>query len=319
MEYFTRKHAPWVLSFALAVLCVWAYSFFLAPPAGFPSGSAVRIARGSSAPTVSLQLADAQVIKYPSLLRFVLRVSGASARVQAGTYRFEKPQNVLAVAFRLVTGAYGFPAVRLTVTEGMTVREMAARIEAAFLEISADEVIAEAKPYEGYLFPDTYLFSSASDAASIVASMRAHFDETLVPLMINVRASGRSLADIIIIASLLEKEARTTESRRIVAGILYNRLAIGMPLQVDAVFGYIFNRDTYSPSYADLKVDSPYNTYTHTGLPPGPIGNPGMDAILAALNPIQTEYLYYLTGMDNLMHYATTYAGHQANQRKYLK
>jgi UPF0755 protein len=91
-----------------------------------------------------------------------------------------------------------------------------------------------------------------------------------------------------------------------------------MPLQVDAVFGYIYNRDTYSPSFTDLKVVSPYNTYTHKGLPPGPINNPGLDSLDAALHPTKTDYLYYLTDANGVMHYATTYAGHQANQRKYL-
>lgn len=104
-----------------------------------------------------------------------------------------------------------------------------------------------------------------------------------------------------------------------VSGILWNRIERRMPLQVDAVFGYIFERATYSPSFADLKVDSPYNTYTHAGLPPGPICNPGLDALLAAARPAKTNYLYYLTGKDGLMHYAMTYAEHQANQRKYLK
>ena len=120
-------------------------------------------------------------------------------------------------------------------------------------------------------------------------------------------------------ASLVEKEARTIASRRLVAGILWNRLELGMPLQVDAVFGYIFNRETYSPSFADLTTESPYNLYLHKGLPPGPINNPGLDALGATLNPTKTDYLYYLTGTDNLMHYATTYAGHLANQRKYLQ
>ena len=108
------------------------------------------------------------------------------------------------------------------------------------------------------------------------------------------------------------------ESKRVVAGILKNRLKLDMPLQVDAVFGYIFGRGTYSPSYADLAVDSPYNTYTHKGLPPGPISNPGLDSLEAAANPAKTDYLYYLTGKDGLMHYATTHAGHQANRKKYL-
>jgi UPF0755 protein len=149
--------------------------------------------------------------------------------------------------------------------------------------------------------------------------MRDNFDAKLAPLVADVRASGRRLSDTVILASLVEKEARTSVNRRIVAGILLNRLRLGMPLQVDAVFGYIYGRDTYSPSFADLKVDSPYNTYMHPGLPPGPINNPGLDALLAVLHPTETAYLYYLTDRDGVMHYAKTYATHQANQAKYLR
>ena len=150
-------------------------------------------------------------------------------------------------------------------------------------------------------------------------SLRANFDTKIKALSPAIDASGHSLSDIVIMASLVEKEARTSANRRIVAGILWNRLEKNMPLQVDAVFGYINNRDTYSPSLTDLKIDSPYNTYVYKGLPPGPINNPGLDSLDAAVNPTKTDYFYYLTGSDNQMHYATTYAEHQANQKKYLK
>ncbi len=103
------------------------------------------------------------------------------------------------------------------------------------------------------------------------------------------------------------------------AGLINNRLKLGMPLQVDAVFGYIYGRDTYSPSLTDLKVNSPYNSYTHKELPPGPIDNPGLDSIDAAIHPTKTGYLYYLTDKNGVMHYATTFAQHQANQQKYLR
>jgi len=314
-----NRYRAWVVSFALAMLLVGSFQVLFSPPTDFPVGSVVSVARGSSAVLVAEQLADARIIKRPALLRFILRVSGMSADVQAGVYRFEAPQNVFRVAFRLVAGDYGFPPARLTFFEGATVREMTAQVVSALPGISEEDFIAKAKPYEGYLFPDTYLLPPSSDAASVIALLRANFDAKTASIADDVRASGRPLSAIVIMASLLEKEARTDASRRIVAGILYNRLDLGMPLQVDAVFGYIFNRDTYSPSYDDLKVDSPYNTYTRRGLPPGPINNPGLDALLAAVHPTKTEYLYYLTGTDNLMHYATTYAGHQANQRKYLK
>lgn len=308
----------WILVGAFAVLSLFFYYVACAAPADFPSGDLIVVSRGASAGEVAQQLADARVIKQPLLLRILLRIDGTGGAVQAGVYRFESPQNLFSVTRRLVTGDYRLPPVRLTFIEGAAVRDMAAQIAEAF-SVSGDTFSAKAKPYEGYLFPDTYLFPVSATADSILATLRKNFDIKTAPLAPDVAASGRPLSDIVIMASLIEKEARTTLNRRIVAGILWKRLARGMPLQVDAVFGYIYNRDTYSPSLADLKVDSPYNTYLHKGLPPTPINNPGLDALEAVLHPVQTEYVYYLTGNDDLMHYATTYAEHQANQRKYLK
>ncbi len=308
----------WLVGAVALVALIVGYQSMFAAPMNFPSGSVVSITRGVSAPLIAQKLADANIIAHPSLLRFVLRLSGTSADVQAGAYRFDTPQNIFVVAFRLVTGAYGFPPVRITFPEGTTVREAAVQVADALPGVKAKDFLKEAEPYEGYLFPDTYFFPPSADAALVVASMRTNFNAKIAPLSDEMNASGRSLSDIVILASLVEKEARTNTNKRIVAGILFNRLKLGMPLQVDAVFGYIYGRDTYSPSFADLTVDSPYNTYTHTGLPPGPIDNPGLDSIEVVLNPTKTDYLYYLTGKDNLMHYATTYAGHQANRRKYL-
>lgn len=318
MEYLKRQN-PWVVAFALALILVGGYRALFAAPADFPAGSIVVIARGTSAPQIGEQLAEKRVVAHSSVLRSVLRALGKSESVQSGAYRFESPQDVFTVANRLATGAYGFPPIRITFAEGTTIREMAEKIASALPEISASDFLKEARPYEGYLFPDTYLFPPSADASSVIAAMRANFNTRISPLLGDIQASGHSLSDVVIVASLIEKEARTTANRRIVAGILWNRLKLGMRLQVDAVFGYINNRATYSPSFEDLEIASPYNTYLHAGLPPGPINNPGLDSLDAAINPTITDYLYYLTGSDNLMHYAVTYAGHLANQRKYLR
>ena len=313
-----KRYVWWVISFAVAVVIVGGYALF-APPSNFPSGDIVVINRGALMSEISEQLFNANIIRYPSVLRLVLRVSGASNTVKSGAYLFKSQENVFNIANRLATGAYGLPPVRITFPEGITVRDMAEKVGDSLPLISAQDFISLGKAYEGYLFPDTYLFPPDATAESVIKAMRANFDIKIALLTNDIKASGRTVSDIITLASLVEKEARTEENRRIVAGILLNRLKLGMPLQVDAVFGYIFNRDTYSPSFEDLKVNSPYNTYTHTGLPPGPICNPGTESVQAVLYPTKTEYLYYLTGSDNLMHYATTYAGHQSNQRKYLK
>jgi len=315
---FFKHHAKWFYSFAIAIILVGGYLFLFAPPSNFPSGSIIVINRGASIADITEQLFNEKIIKHPTVLHFILRISGASTRVRSGAYLFHTPQNVISIANRLTTGAYGIPPIRITIPEGVTVRDISEKVTEALHFISAQDFMKEGKSEEGYLFPDTYLFAPDADSASVIDAMRKNFDAKIAPFLSEIQTSGRSLSDIVTMASLVEKEARTIENKRIVAGILSNRLKLGMPLQVDAVFGYIFNRDTYPPSYADLTVDSPYNTYTHTGLPPGPIANPGLESINATLHPTKTKYLYYLTGSDNLMHYATTYAEHQANQRKYL-
>jgi UPF0755 protein len=300
------------------LLLLGGYLFVFAPPADFSPGTIVRIEQGTSTPDIAEELYEAHVLKHPLVLRVLLRLSGESSSVQTGAYKFGTPENAFVIAYRIVTGSYGLMPVRITFIEGTTIREMAAEVEGAFPAISAHDFMTAAAGQEGYLFPDTYFFQPSMNAQMIVAMMRANFNVKLASIKDDVQGSGRSIADIVTMASLVEREARSEEARRMVAGVLWNRVDKKMPLQVDAVFGYIFNRATYSPSYADLKVDSPYNTYTHAGLPPGPIANPSLDALLAAANPAKTKYLYYLTGRDGLMHYATTYAGHQANLRKYL-
>ena len=314
-----KRQNPWVIAFSGAILLIGIYTALFAPPSNFPTKSTITISKGSAAPSVARQLVDARVIARPSLFLFLLRMTGTSSFIQAGPYRFESPENLFVVMYRIVVGDYGLPSVRITFPEGTTVRDAASLIDGNLPEVSDADFLKLAKPYEGYLFPDTYVFPPSSDASSIVALMRINFNTKIAPLSAEITSSGRSLSDVITLASLIEREARSSESKRMVAGILENRLKLGMPLQVDAVFGYIFDRDTYSPSLKDLTVDSPYNTYTHTGLPPGPICNPGLDSIEAVLNPTKTDNLYYLTGRDGLMHYATTYAGHQANRRKYLR
>lgn len=313
-----KKNIPWVVAFVLALVIVIGYESTIAPPRNFSPGTLVRIVRGSSAPEIANELSEAHIIAHPTLLRALLRITGKSDAVQTGVYKFDTAQNLFSVAYRLIAGVYGIPAARITFVEGVTLREAGTQVANAIPGISTDDFMSAAQGQEGYLFPDTYFFQPGVDAQTVVATMRANFEKKIAPLASAITASGHSLSDIVTLASLVEKEARTPEDKHIVAGILWNRIKLGMPLQVDAVFGYIYNRETYSPSPADLQVKSPYNTYTHIGLPPGPIDNPGIESLEAAVNPTTTKYLYYLSGNDGLMHYATTYAGHQANLRKYL-
>ncbi len=289
-----------------------------APPLTFSSTTIV-VEKGDTVTHVASVLYDKGIISHPRLFSLLLRGTGTSGRLQSGAYLFLNPQSLFTVAYRLVHASYGLPSAWITFVEGMTVREYGELLEAKLPTVDATEFLQLAQDDEGYLFPDTYVFAPGTTEEEIVMRLRTTFDAKLKPLTPDIEASGHTLQDVVIMASLVEKEARTDPNRRLVAGVLWNRLMHNMPLQVDAVFGYIYNRDTYSPSYDDLKVDSPYNTYLHRGLPPGPIDNPGLESIDAALHPTPSKYLYYLVDSEGIMHYASTYDEQLANQRKYLK
>lgn len=316
--HFLRLWIHWLTVVVIGILVLVSAYLMLSAPMNFSSSTLV-VKQGDSAAVIAQALADAHVITSPTTLRFLLRVSGGDDKIHEGAYRFDAPENSFSVARRLITSDYGLPSVKLTFPEGYTSLDMARDIHKSLPSISEAEFARLAKPDEGYLFPDTYSFQPSATARDIIAKLRDNFRTKTVSLVPAGAAQGHGLNDIVVMASLIEKEARTDESRRLVSGILWNRINKGMPLQVDAVFGYIFGRDTYSPSPSDLKVDSPYNTYRNKGLPPGPINNPGLAALSAAADPTNTPYLYYLTGNDGTMHYATTYEGHKVNLIKYLK
>ncbi|MEJ0053194.1 MAG: endolytic transglycosylase MltG [bacterium] len=314
---YTRAQA---LALLVALALVFSgYWLLIRPPSAFPTGSIVTVPSGLAVSGVAKVLAEDNVVAYPRLLSVILRLSGNAAHVQAGDYSLEEPLGLAHVAYRLAAGDFDLDPVRVTLPEGLTAREMGLIYARSFPEITAENFRTAGERYEGYLFPDTYLFLPNAKAADVIATMRTNFDTKVASVTPEINASGHSFSDVIIMASILEREAKTSEDKRMVARILWNRIRIGMPLQVDAVFGYIHGRDTYSPTFADLEVDSPYNTYRNKGLPPGPIGNPGLDSIEAAATPAKTADLYYLTGFDGQMHYAKTFEEHKANRSKYLR
>ena len=153
----------------------------------------------------------------------------------------------------------------------------------------------------------------------MIEATEKNFKDKIAALNEKIVVFNQSLEEIIIMASLLEEEARQLETKQMIAGILWKRIKMGMPLQVDSSFQYVNGKNTFTLSLDDLKIDSPYNTYLYKGLPPTPISNPGLDSILAALTPTVSNYLYFLTGKDGNMRYAVTHDQHVANKEKYLR
>lgn len=179
---------------------------------------------------------------------------------------------------------------------------------------------------EGYLFPDTYRIYASSTVLDVIEKMLGNFDDKLTDKMrADIKKQGKTIYDIVTMASIIEKEAPINyatgdnKEARIISGIFWNRLEIGQGLQSDATLSYIFGDNRPAHSGAELEVESPYNTYKYRGLPPGPVCNPGILAIEAAIYPSATDYYYFLTSPDNQVYYARTYDGHLQNKYKYLK
>lgn len=305
----------------LAIICAAAalplifYATAIKPPFAFPTDHFVEIPDGVSIREAGRILEREGAIHSAEMFAVLAQVLDDGPGVKSGIYEFKKPLSVYGVVRRVLAGDTGRPLVRVTIFEGLTVRHMAAIFESHLSGFDTEKFTALALPHEGYLFPETYFFSPGATPEIVIAVMRATFDEKVAEITEEIEAFGRPLHDVVTMASILDREARLYETKRIVAGILWKREAERMPLQVDAVFGYIFGRDTFNPTFDDLEVDSPYNTYRNLGLPPGPIANPGIDSIRAAVNPVDTPYYFYLTGVDGRMYYARTFDEHVANRR----
>jgi UPF0755 protein len=173
---------------------------------------------------------------------------------------------------------------------------------------------------EGFLFPDTYRFYYDADADDIVRKMLDNFEQKLSPdLASSIEKSGHSLFEIVTMASILEREVKSDADRRQVADIFWRRLKIGMRLQADSTVNYLIDGNSPALSYKDMQLNSTYNTYKYYGLPPGPICNPGLSAITAAINPEPNQYLYFLTDDQSNVHFARTLDEHNKNKAQYLK
>lgn len=302
----------------LAVLAFHAYTSWYRAPSAFPVGSVITIPEGVTLSQTAKWLERQQIVRSGHVLQGVVLLLEGERSIQAGDYYFSEELSVVEVAERLISGNYGLTPIRVTVPEGATTYEIADILTNSLGRFDAVTFLAKAREKEGYLFPDTYLFLPNVTTDHILEEMEDNFVTRVGEIEGDFASSTLSLQEVLTMASLLEKEARTTESRKMIAGILYNRLAIDMPLQVDAVFGYINGTNTYSPKFSDLEIDSPYNTYLYKGLPPGPIANPGIDSILAVLHPTPSDYIFYLTGRDGNMYYSETFEQHLRYKRAHL-
>lgn len=292
----------------------------------------VNIESGDGLKIVGNKLYSLGLIRSESFFILYVRVRGDEDNLRAGRYLFSKSINIPTIVLSIVSGDSETEDVRVTIPEGFNIWEIDKKLVQSGL-ISEGEFSSKYYQGEGYLFPDTYRLHINQDGRinpqELNKKMRNNFEEKVSGVYKSLSENDGSY---LVIASILEKEAKTEEDMRLVAGIIQNRLSIGMPLEIDAavVYGacvresvetnYSKNCDvTFQGPAVEIKIDSPYNTYMRKGLPVGAISNPGLKAIEAVLNPEASDYLFYLSTRDgSQIIYSKTSAEHAANRRKYL-
>ena len=282
----------------------------------------VAIEKGLTTRRIASKLESNNVINSPWAFIIYVKTSKAQGQIKAGDYVLDPRMSIVEIVDILTAGKVTSKEKRVTIIEGWTNRQIAEYLESRNI-FTAKEFEAAASQHEGYLFPDTYLLSKDAEPSELVKKMLDNFETKT--------AEAEVTNEAIILASIIEKEVGRSSTdlsledivtmqkeRRLVASVFYNRLKAGMPLQSDATVNYITGKKDRQPTLADTKIKSPYNTYVVKGLPPTPIGNPGLDAILAAIQPSASDYLYFLNAPDGTAYFAKTLEEHNANIAKYL-
>jgi len=291
------------------------------------------IPQNTSGREVGNILAQKKLIRSPLVFYIYMRFKGVGGRIGAGAYNLSHSMSMPDIVRRLTEGEPDI--VKITVPEGYTLEQIAALFaqkgvagKESFLKEaeqgSFDYSFLKGLPpgphrLEGYLFPDTYHLNGRIPEHEIIDLMLRRFGHEMESLDYASKAgqAGLTSRSALIIASMVEKEAKVDRERPLIAGVILNRLHADMPLQIDATVQYALGGYREKLYYKDLKVDSPYNTYLKKGLPSTPIASPGRASLLAAVNPERSDYFYYVAKPDGTHAFAATLAGHNANKEKY--
>jgi len=284
--------------------------------------------QGESVVSIASRLESQGLIRNRFSFLALLALKGVSGQIQAGSFRLRKGSSMIEVINQLQQGRVD---VWVTLIEGLRKEEMAIKL-ARETTASLDELLALMENKEGYFFPDTYLLPKKASAKYLVSILLNNFEKKWQTVRDEMGEESLTKEEVVILAALIEREAKLSQDRPIVAGILVKRWQAGWPLQVDATVQYAkANRDCFSDKgvindcnwwpkikKGDLKIKSEYNTYLYKGLPPGPICNPSLSAIRAVIDYQDTDYWFYLSDLSGKMHFAKTNEEHQANIDRYL-
>jgi len=314
--------------FVVAVIAVVATTF--TPVGRTEKWTNVVITKGMSPAEIGRVLERNGLVRTAYGFMFCTKLQGTSRRMIPGEYRLSPTMSLWHIARVIASGER--VARRVTIPEGHTIEQIAELFAAKGL-VDQEEFVSVAKArggdfssvlpliasdnLEGYLFPDTYEASKGDDEEKMISMMLENFFRRFRAAKLpDPPGPEYSDYDCLKIASMVEREAKLPAERPVIAGVIYNRLASGKKLQVDATVQYALGKHKAKLLYEDTLVDSPYNTYLHAGLPPTPVSNPGIASIRAAYQPADTDYLYYFARRDGSHHFSRTYQEHLAAQRR---
>jgi UPF0755 protein len=318
------------LFFLLVVSLSLGFGLFLVSPANKEGVNQVFVVKeGSSLKEVAGELEKGGLITNKTLFVLWARVKGYGKGVRAGEYSLSPAMAPIQLLEILRKGLVILHAV--TIPEGFTRHQIADLLEAKgladkkhFLELTQDEALLRqygisGPSLEGYLFPDTYHFSRGTPTLAIIDTMVRRFRQEVTPLMEQARGTGMKFEDVVILASIVEKETGRPEERPLIASVFLNRLRLGMRLESDPTVIYGMENFKGNLKKGDLMERTPYNTYVIHGLPPGPIANPGLDSIKAVIDPARSDYLYFVSKNDGSHHFSKTLAEHNRAVEVYQK
>ncbi|PIR40069.1 MAG: hypothetical protein COV33_01860 [Candidatus Zambryskibacteria bacterium CG10_big_fil_rev_8_21_14_0_10_34_34] len=320
---FLGKHSLKIVGIILAIIFIY-FSFYITvwrSPRPFPSQTLLSIERGENLSQIANFLQEKKIILSPFWLKTFVIFWGGEKKAVAGDYYFPKAINVFKVAKMISKGEFGLIAQKITLPEGSSSIEMAEILKKELPSFKTDDFINEVanNNYEGYLFPDTYFLTPNTKVDDLILMMRENFVRQLQEYREDIDKLDKPLNEIVIVASIIEEEANNSlDTKRTISGILWNRLRLGMALQVDAPFVYYNGKNSYTLTKEDMVEDHSYNTYINKGLPPTAITNPGIDSLRAAIAPNQTNYFYFMSDKYGNIYYAKDFEGHKKNREMYL-
>ena len=312
-----------IIVIMIIIITIWQCFKIVDTPLKIKDEEIIEVAEGDSFYGVLNKLSEEDKIKNEFLVKLYLKIRGIKPEVLAGTYKLDNSMTLDEI-ITLLSNDSTIGKTYITIPEGYTIDDIATELEENNI-CSSEDFINSVKNYdlpayvsnnpnkrynlEGFLFPDTYSFNENENADFVVKTMINRFEEVWQELVqsLNLSIADDEIEKIVNVASIIEKEAVVDSERSLISSVIYNRIAIEMPLQIDATVIYSYGYHIEKMYEKHLEIDSPYNTYMYYGLPIGPISNPGRASLMAALKPEKTDYLYYLLESEYTHYFTDNY------------